>query len=469
MKSKILILCFTTLFFASCSGFLEEKSQSEVIPKTAGDFGELLLGSGYPYDEPANFTYFMDDDVELLITATEMIGTEAAITNQPIYTWQPHMAEVNGKGEAINENPGSTPYYAYYERIKGCNAVLDHIDSAIGTQEERDRVKAEALAMRAFHYFQLVNIYGEPYSHNKNALGVPLKLVSELNEDQLPRNTVEEVYAQIVTDMKEALRLMESLPILRRSYRIDQPAIHILLSRVYLHMEEWSDCVAQATKAIEKGGDLHDMTESNPYGYTYQSMSEIEWTFGSAPAAVASAYTVSPGLLEIFDVTNDLRYAMGLWFPWNWPSTNGGTYKYEGGEFAQNLRIGEAYLNRAEANAKLGNLGAALSDLNDLRVKRIANYVDEVISDQTGLIEAIRLERRKEFYFEGFRWFDLRRYGMPRITHRYLAGNGETIQTYVLAEKDPMYTIPLPQSVLLRNSNLKQNASATGSVRTPEL
>ncbi len=56
--------------------------------------------------------------------------------------------------------------------------MLDYIDEAIGTQDDRDRVKAEALAVRALLYFQLVNIYGEPYNHNKDALGVPVRLIS---------------------------------------------------------------------------------------------------------------------------------------------------------------------------------------------------------------------------------------------------------------------------------------------------
>ena len=468
MKNKILVLGFMTLFFASCSGFLEEKSQSEVIPRTATDFKELLLGSGYPYDEPANFIYFMDDDVELLLTATEAIGGSAANQYFPIYSWQPSLGDMDGLGFLITENPGNSVYYKYYDRIKGCNAVLDYIDTAMGSQEDRDRVKAEALAVRAFYYFQLVNIYGEPFNHAPDSPGVPLKLTPELTEKHLTRNTVREVYTQIVNDMKTASALLEPLPIIRRSYRLDQPALHILLSRVYLHMNNLEACVGEATKVIEKGGVLHDMTVSNPYPYSYESMAEIEWMFGASPQVSQGPYSLSPELLELFEQDKDRRYNDGISFPWNYPATYAIITKYSAsGSFSQNLRTAEAYLNRAEANAMLGNISPAMKDLNDLRRHRIEGYVDEDITDKNALVDAIRLERRKEFFFEGFRWFDLRRYGMPELTHRYIAERGEAIVVYKLKEKDPMYTIPFPVSVLRRNPALTQNPAATTGERQP--
>ncbi|MFR5657441.1 MAG: hypothetical protein ACLUDU_05305 [Butyricimonas faecihominis] len=45
--------------------------------------------------------------------------------------------------------------------------MLDGIDEATGDQKTRDRIKAEALGMRGFYYFFLVNLYGEPYNYNK--------------------------------------------------------------------------------------------------------------------------------------------------------------------------------------------------------------------------------------------------------------------------------------------------------------
>ena len=54
---------------------------------------------------------------------------------------------------------------------------------------------------------------------------------------------------------------------------------------------------------------------------------------------------------------------------------------------------------------------------------------------------------------------DLRRYGMPSFSRTWKVG-GVTVQTYQLQEKDPSYTLPIPQDVLDRNRNLEQNKLA---------
>ncbi len=469
MKYRLVFIICTVgaLFLNACSDFLKEESQSEVIPKTTTDFRELLLGSGYPTLSMPNmaFTSLMEDDMELFFAfgQEEVIGSSAAKQYFPTYTWQPYFEDMDGNGNYLTEYPSSTVYYGYYERIKGCNAVLDHIDDAIGPQAEKDRVKAEALAIRAFYYFQLVNLYGEPYNYNKNALGVPLKLTSAMDENYMPRDMVSKIYNMIVADLQEAARLTDPLPIIRKDYHINQPAIHILLSRVYLYMEDYQECVKEVEKVITMGGTLLNMPVLTASSYsiiTYDNP-EVEWLYGGNPIIDVSAYVVAPELRALYDETNDKRFAYYGFVPqWNgsiliYKTTRGTT------ELSQAIRTGEAYLNRAEAYALSGNATEALKDLNELRQNRIKNYTK--VSGLTGqaLVDEIRLERRKELCFEGHRWFDLRRYGMPSISHLYKNEKGESIYKYTLAEKDPMYTLPFPACLVLRNPALKQNPSAT--------
>ena len=480
MKYKILSAITGIFLLASaCSDFLKEKSQDEVIPKTTIDFRELLLGSGYPTTTaPAYFLNYMDDDIELFFTYhlgdLSYIGSSSAVTNFPRYTWQPYFDDQDGLGQEINENPASTTYYRYYERVKGCNAVLDYIDDAIGTQQERDRVKAEALAIRSYYYFQLVNLYGEPYSHNPDAPGVPLKLNSGI-EEEITRASVATVYNQIVADLAEASRLLDPLTIVRKDYHINQPAIHILLSRVYLHMERWEECIQEANKAFAQGTALTDTatlraisTGTNDAGnpvpghYLTYDNPEVEWFFGGNAGGDDDAYSPKPEFLSMFDLVNDLRYRLGIII--DNVNDRGTVMLYKmvrGGTGAkQVIRAAEAVLNRAEAYARLDDKQAeALKDLNDLRRSRIVGYINENITGKEALLEAIRTERRKEFCYEGFRWFDLRRYGMPAITHRYQAGVTSRVEIFTLEKEDPMYTLPFPNSLISRNPKLVQNPS----------
>ena len=147
MKNKIFILGAITgmLTLGACGNFLEEESQSEVIPKTTSDFSELLLGTGYPDDAEPNFSFIslMDDDCAHFLTYASTsdpegtVGTSNAITQFPIYSWQPTLADYDGYDSEINVTASSTTYAQFYSKILGCNAVLDYIDDAIGTQEDR--------------------------------------------------------------------------------------------------------------------------------------------------------------------------------------------------------------------------------------------------------------------------------------------------------------------------------------------
>lgn len=126
------------------------------------------------------------------------------------------------------------------------------------------------------------------------------------------------------------------------------------------------------------------------------------------------------------------------------------------------IRSAEAYLNRAEARvlADAQDLEGALEDLNELRRHRIANYTDVNYTDVETLLTEIRNERRKELCFEGHRWFDLRRYGMPSITRDFRTRLSTPLLRYTLKEKDPFYTLPIPKDIMENNNKLEQNPSA---------
>ncbi len=497
MKLKHILISFAAaglILLGGCS-FLEEKSWDEVIPKTTNDFAELLVGSAYP-DPTLNAdmiaaTSLMDDDVTVIGYNAENDLRRVA-EDGPKYTWQATV----GRNTSIS----NTLYYRYYDRILGSNAVLDNIDDAIGLPDDRDRVKAEALALRAYHYWVLVNFYGLPYNHDKSAPGVPLKLISEIDAHvDMPRNTVKEVYDQIVADLTEAVRLMEPLPASKRDSRINFPAVCILFSRVCLHMEDWANCVKYAEMALENGNGIFDMTtlgqtSSNTTNFylDYRKNPEIEWAFGAEPTSLVD-------LLRIYGLTMEMAAER---FPATWVDDSGETpvtyiadtrrihglsqtiYVYPLGnvptltkfttftndniEPKQSFRGAEALLNMAEALAQLGRLDEALDAYNLLRQNRIIMYEDEDINVKADLIEAIRDERRREFMFEGFRWCDLRRYGMPQITHKYSTEIGQLV-TYVLEEEDPMYTLPLEDILILENPALTQNPSASTPERQPEI
>ena len=122
--------------------------------------------------------------------------------------------------------------------------------------------------------------------------------------------------------------------------------------------------------------------------------------------------------------------------------------------YANALRISEAYLNLAEAFAELGNTNKALADLNELRENRMKPGTPPLAVDEDGIVATVRKERRRELAFEGFRWFDLRRYGCPPLTHTYSSKENEGAgDVFELKEKG--YVLPIPKSERERNTEIE--------------
>ena len=446
-RLRLMILMIMTCWIATaCSDFLEEKSQDEVIPSTVTDFREILL-----YYEQAAFNMpilMMDDDIMLDNSMMEMLGGSSTLLMiYEYFTWQPDMWEV--------EYTFSNEYARIYEQIKGINAVLNGIDDAEGSVEEKEIVKAQALGTRAYYYFILVNMYGEPYNYNKKALGIVLKLDVAYSEEGMSRSTVEEVYTRIVEDLETASVLLNKYPKTRGDYLINSTAVDILLSRVYLYMEEYEKVIIAADRAINTAEGLFDyktLPVGDQFYMTTYDNSEVEWLFSKVEMPGFMLIIPSDDLLSKFDV-NDRRQEL-LELILKISPLNAGANVM--------IRSPEAYLNRAEAKVLAVNpdLVGALEDLNELRRYRIKNYSDVDITDAETLLNEIREERRKEFCFEGHRWFDLRRYGMPSISHDMKLEADDPLLRYTLREKDPLYTLPIPRVILENNTGMEQNQSA---------
>ena len=110
------------------------------------------------------------------------------------------------------------------------------------------------------------------------------------------------------------------------------------------------------------------------------------------------------------------------------------------------FRLAEVYLNRAEAYAAKGVTAEALREVNALREKRIPENYEVTAATAADAFVLVKDERRMEFCFEAFRWFDLRRWDRPKIVHRFSsAENPSNYIEYVLQQDDPAYTLPIPQ------------------------
>lgn len=150
----------------------------------------------------------------------------------------------------ITNNSRVNNYWSYsYKIIAGANTVLARVSE--GDQGMNDQLIAENLYIRSLIYFYLTNVFGKPYNQSPlTNLAVPLKLNDDPNEN-LPRNTVKEVYDQILSDLLKAETLFNNDS--RSKIYASKAATQALLARVYLYMGENQKAIEYSNKVIESG------------------------------------------------------------------------------------------------------------------------------------------------------------------------------------------------------------------------
>ena len=199
MKLKNILYALSLVTLSACGDFLEPKSQSEYVPKNSNSLQEMLVGSAYPQHKTGhNFLAYLEifnDDLQQQVLDDYAFGSNNQVIGEALgnmFSWQSDMFTVMSQlGHTV-----PNVWKAAYEYILGANAALDYISDVSGSEDEKNYIIAQALGLRAFYYYILVNYYGAPYNYNKAALGVPLKLDSGMREESeilMTRNTVEEV------------------------------------------------------------------------------------------------------------------------------------------------------------------------------------------------------------------------------------------------------------------------------------
>jgi hypothetical protein len=476
MKTKILLYgCVAAMTLTSCGDFLEEVSQDEFEPKTASSFQELMNGEGYMMAPVDPITYMMDDDVQ---GCKGSMWNEVLSARQAVFEWQPDFWQVENDCQSI-PNYIKNNYLNVYKTIAALNIIIENLPGSEGSEAEKNITMAEAKTMRAFYYWRLVNTYALPYNDKQTSPttnpGVPLVTESEVKDVGASRASVADVYAQIISDIEEACSLFGNDTSSRGVYRINYTSAHLLASRIYLFTEQWDKVIEHADKAMATAPALVslksyniDNTNNPTNGVISKKFGETIFLCGMKAMSgdyglVGTPYGVSKELANLYE-TMDRRmntYIMPSgydYYPYR-------ILKVCSDEHEYTWRTAELYLNRAEAYTNLylqGNKEAgqkAIDDLNKLRVNRYRIYTDLPLPAADELLQLLRTERRRELCFEGFRFFDLKRYGMPRIEHTLIGESGAAIR-YVLEERDPAYCVPLPDNALEHNENLVQNPLA---------
>ncbi len=466
MKQYINLLGVCLLLFSACSDFLEEKSQDLIIPKSVKDYQEFLFGEAYIRDETQIHTYLdiMTDDVKENISGS-FLGSDARSSGYGYYTWQAEPEEtVSG---ALNADQA---WATYYHSILICNITLNNIGEMEGSNAEKEDLMAEAYALRAYCYFMLVNLYGQPYQAEtaETDLGVPINNVVGMEDRKFTRESVATIYRQIDSDLEKAIAYFESSNLNKNYFRWNLPAVYLLASRVSLYKKDYDKTIEYASAVLKTHPQLYDLSTMNNNDYFLNEKNpEILFTYGyylvTYYAWLAKCnFPISAELSALYG-NNDWRLSHFFYKRGSVYTAQKSEISSTTGVYGYAFRTAEAYLNRAEAYAEKGDKENALQDLKTIRESRLKTYVAIEADSQEELVLRVREERRRELCFEFHRWFDLRRWDRPRLVHTFTPDIKQPaiVEKYVLEKDDLAYTLPLPRSVVEFDPTLPNNPRPT--------
>ena len=440
MKNIYFILAILVLLTQGCNDFLEPESQDKVVPKTVSHLRELLLGEIIQNKKDyTEYLSVMTDDF------ADQDGNQYEYRNQlwGYYTWQREPEE--GRDLATrNDEAWSELYHAIFT----CNIIIDKTPSMHGTDEEKNQLLAETYFMRAQAYFELINLYGEPYEsaeQAEKALGVPINEEITIMDNIYSRETLAKVYAKIESDLHESIARFKNTEWTTNVVPPSLDVAYLFASRLHLYTTEYQ----LATRY-----QLYDLHTAGLTSYSYfinRNNPEIMFCYGMASfdfiynySSTYATYLVSDKIISLFS-NDDLRKTT-FWDknkkPHKFSSTNSQSY-------GNTYRLSEAYLNRAEALVFLDKWESAITDINTIREKRIENDYEITATNPEDALNKVWEERRRELCFEKHRWFDLRRQGMPELRHIFT--NGGSRKEYILPAGSKSYTLPIPKKIREQN------------------
>jgi hypothetical protein len=471
-----LSLVAATLWLGSCQQTLDVLPRQSIDSATALTSEEALTAAVNGIYDALQSTELYGRD---LLAIPEALGDNGRATNK------------SGRLLAEQQNrPGShmLNWRQAYFAINQTNLVLEAVPNVTLPEATRNSIEGQALFLRALLYFDLMKSYAyfpQALIPEYNRGGVPLQLKGVLNLPQVEnvsRASIDEVYAQIFTDLKAAITKLEGTAVSRAPFYATKGAALALHSRVSLYTANWADAAQYATEALasnvgrfqttanyvaawraashpESMFELNFQTNENigvnlSLQTTYTTLVALNSTqtggFGDlVPTAslLADLEAEKSATGTVLDVRRQL-YQLG--------TTGRGTAEIETTKFLGKngvlnldnvpvIRISEMYLNRAEAYYQLNRAADALADLNVIRTRAGLPAAPATLTGAALLTEILK-QRRVELAFEGHRFWDLKRYGREIVK-----------QPANLPFNDFRVLAPIPNSDISNNPNLRQN------------
>lgn len=483
MNKKILGLAFLSaavISVTSCTNLLDIKETDfiagEVALRTVGNNESLIMGA---------YNAFSGQDMTVRINGqmSDEIKPGEFYARASTHEWQYNYDDVTLRDDF-------SAYQVYYRIVDRANRVLEALPNAVeegsGDAALKVRVQGEAHFLRAYAHFELFRYYAGNYDPS----GLAMAYMEQPSLDAHERITMGDYFTKLLVDLEAAKSMLPALSTDR--YRANKIAAAGLHARVALYMRNYPDAITYSTEYINA---LPLATRSQFEDiWVDDGVTEVAWKLGRTTSSRMGSW-YRPAMLK--DGDGNLSMGQSSWIPSDklWNSFTDGTddvrftsylidipllanegreskmvHKYNGykgetgfGTTDENVadiklfRTGEMYLIRAEARAEGGaftGANSAESDINALRAARIDGYTPVTFGSQAEAITEMMKERFKELAFEGHRFWDLKRRGLPVERD---ASDAPSATGRVLDANNFRFTLPIPKPEMDANPLMVQN------------
>ena len=344
----VAIACACLTGFSACNDFLEEKPKSSL---TAPDYYQTEAQA----QANVNYLYRTGASSKLTGAGSAYVGPFASITGQltGYFTNSYEGQELTCKYSRELTRQQNTMTVSVtidgiwddcYKAINVANGAIKYIPEISMDQSLANRLIGEAKFFRAWNYFNLVKIFG----------GVPLTVepYESMENMYLERASVEQVYAQVESDLKDAVDALPAATFYNNSNRITKYAAAMVLTSVYMQQGKYADAasavktVIDSPHALATNDDLAlgsaynkirttDGLAESIYSYEYNAtISNGGWwptyAFNSAATAIFGTYSIfertygpTNQFLNVY-AANDLRIQPNQFFHWNYTNPDNG-------------------------------------------------------------------------------------------------------------------------------------------------
>ena len=485
---KILFLLSACLLLASCAEFTDLKPKGMNMLSSADDL-ELLLNAEFR-------DYYTFDMYHL--TGDLLCGNArvANLISQPtpsrlsiIVTWDENYVE--RLAELTKSDTDYDDLFGYVGQI--ANPILASVEFATGDAAKVKQIKAEALCLRAWAEFLLVNKYAAAYNPAtaESTPGIPY-LMEDWDISIPPEKwTVKQVYDQIVADCDAAIET-NALPVKNvNPMRWSKACPYAIKAMALMAMQRFDEAEVAAKASIEANGAITDywspaytkMVAGTPavnrvpfnceedLFHTYTQLIFNLLRTPECEARLEEGHSALVRMPNDIMMTHSPMAGMG-WAVYGLPYVCVGGYGTGAGASwnTYGLKSTQQYLIVAECEIRKGNFGEAMKYLDAIRAKRIDPEMyaplQGTVAGKEDAVTHLKQTCLGENVYSIYNFIWRKRWNQlddmkETLTRTFdLTMTGGPVVTYTLRPDSPLWIFPFPGNAVDNNPNLKQNSYA---------